>query len=84
MPCGSSGRTPGFPGCRVPPGYTPDGSGWARQAGLPADKKQSKLVGGARSRHGAFTPKGEYSQYRLYSIDRKVPGHVKGSAPDPR
>ena len=62
-PCSDSGRTPELPGYRIPPGCTPDGSEWARQTGLPADKKQSKLVDGAHSRREAFTPKGGYSQY---------------------
>ena len=70
MPRGASGRTTGFLRCGVPPGCAPDGSGWARQTGLPTDKKQSKLAGSACPRRGTFTTKGEYSQYRLYSINR--------------
>jgi hypothetical protein len=84
MPRFASSCAPDLPGCRSLLGCTPDGPRWARQADLSADKEQGKLVDSARTRRGAFTRNEEYSPYRLYSINRKVPGHVRGSAPDPR
>jgi len=83
MPRGASGRAPDFPGCRVLPGCTPDGPRWAQQSDFSANNKQSKLVDGAGTRRGAFTPEEKYFQHRLYSINRKVSGHIKPVTLDP-
>jgi hypothetical protein len=71
-------------GTALHPRCTPDAPEWAQLDDHSADKEQGKLVDSTRTWRRAFSPEKEYSQYGLYSMNRKVPSHVKGSGPDPR